>query len=153
MTTVKIEVIDGHREYMPAMAHPGDAAYDIRAMVRDGAGDPTAQVIRAGETALVSAGFRMELPEGHEAQIRPRSGNARKGLQVANSPGTIDSNYRGVVGVLLYNASGSDWTVMDGDRIAQMVVQRVPEVEMQLVERVSENTDRGERGFGSSGVR
>ena len=104
--------------------------------------------------ALIKCGFAMALPKGFEAQVRPRSGLALKhGITVLNSPGTIDSDYRGEVGVILYNASGNVFTIRHGDRIAQMVIARHerPEIIDVGVEELSE-TVRGIGGFGSTGV-
>ena len=95
----------------------------------------------------------MELEEGWEAQIRPRSGNAlKKGLTVLNTPGTIDSLYRGIVGVILYNAGESPISISKGDKIAQMVIQRVPDVELEFVDSIERETERGVDGFGSTGL-
>ena len=94
----------------------------------------------------------MELPSGYEAQVRPRSGLAiKKGITVLNSPGTIDADYRGEVGVILINLSQEDWTVTDGERIAQMVIARHEQVEWNQVEILDE-TERGAGGFGHSGI-
>ena len=102
---------------------------------------------------LVPAGFSLELPVGFEAQIRPRSGLALKhDLMLTNSPGTIDAGYRGEVGVIMYNAGKVDFAISRGDRIAQMVICRLPEVVLSRVAELSES-DRGEGGFGSSGKR
>ena len=150
MEKVKIELcpspIDGelHEEFFPKKAHPDDAAYDVFAAV------PVR--IEAHDTRLVPAGFRIQLPRGYEAQIRPRSGNAlKKGIQIANSPGTIDCGYTGEVGVLVYNSSASHITVGWGMKIAQMVICRLPEVDLERVERIDRETERGEGGFGSTG--
>ena len=103
------------------------------------------------ETVLIPAGFRLELPEGYEAQIRPRSGLAIKhNIGILNSPGTIDSDYRGEVKIILTNFGSGEFTVRRGDRIAQMVVAPVTRVSWDVVEEVSE-TLRGAGGFGHSG--
>lgn len=140
---VCIELVEGGR--MPVKARPDDAAYDLFA-------NETVAVPPLG-TALVSAGFRISLPRGYEAQVRPRSGNAlKRHLHIANSPGTIDCGYSGVVGVIVYNSSANDLLVVrDGERVAQMVVSKLPEV--ALVERkIDRGTERGEGGFGSTGM-
>ena len=102
-------------------------------------------------TPLLAADAKMELPVGFEAQIRPRSGLALKhDLMLTNSPGTIDAGYRGEVGVIMYNAGKVDFAISRGDRIAQMVICKLPEVVLSQVDGLSD-TDRGEGGFGSSG--
>jgi dUTP pyrophosphatase len=108
-------------------------------------------VIAPGSVALVPAGFVLALPQGYEAQIRPRSGLALKDrIGLLNSPGTIDSDYRGEVGVLLYNFGAQDFAVRRGDRIAQIVFLRLPAV--SLIEDVSlDETERGSGGFGHTG--
>ena len=145
--SVKIETIGGNQNLRPFKEHENDAAYDIRNA------EENAVILKPGERKLFSAGFRMELPEGFEAQIRPRSGNAlKKGITVLNSPGTIDSNYRGIVGVILYNASQEEVTINPGDKIAQMVINELPEVRLEFVDFISKETERGEGGFGSTGT-
>ena len=153
-TKVKIEMVvefaDGEHgvmsDFIPFKAHESDAAYDIMA-----AED---KFIEPLDTGVVSAGFRIELEPGYEAQIRPRSGNAlKKKIQVANAPGTIDSGFRGVVGVIVFNADKSNALhIKKGDKIAQMVISKLPEVELEIVNEVSKESDRGEAGFGSTGM-
>ena len=132
-------------DFKPFKAHSSDAAFDLINAEEEEV------VLAPNERKLFSAGFKMELPIGWEAQIRPRSGNAlKKGITVLNTPGTIDANYRGVVGVILYNSSKNESQVIKrGDKIAQMVIQRVEDVSLQFG-NVDVNTDRGEGGFGST---
>lgn len=112
----------------------------------------TPQTLASGERALIPTGFAMELPEGFEAQIRPRSGLAFKhGVTVLNAPGTIDADYRGEVKVLLINHGAEPFTVTRGMRVAQMVIQPVSRAALQEVERLEES-ERGGGGFGSTGV-
>lgn len=107
--------------------------------------------ILPNQTVAISTGLAYEIPEGYELQIRPRSGMAHKsGIQVANSPGTIDSDYRGVVKVLLYNSSDKNFPISIGDRIAQGIITQYERAEFAVVEELSE-TERGEGGFGSTG--
>jgi dUTP pyrophosphatase len=129
---------------LPAYAHPGDAGMDLCSV--------ESLVIPAGGRSLVRTGFKMALPSGYEAQVRPRSGLAlKRGVTVLNTPGTIDEGYRGEVGVILANFGDEDFRVEIGDRIAQMVV--APVVRAEIVETDElDATDRGEGGFGSTGV-
>lgn len=150
-SVVKIEMCvplaegETNEKYRPLKAHKGDAAFDLMSA--------NSGELAPGERKLFSAGFKMELEEGWEAQIRPRSGNAlKKGLTVLNTPGTVDSLYRGVVGIILYNAGNETLNIKKGDKIAQMVIQKIPAVELQFVDSVSKETERGADGFGSTGV-
>jgi dUTP pyrophosphatase len=109
-------------------------------------------IIKPGERALVPTGIYVAIPNGYELQVRSRSGLAlKKGIFVLNSPGTIDAGYRNSIGVILYNSSKDDFTVKNGDRIAQLVLQAVPMVVWQEVESL-DDTERGMGGYGSSGV-
>jgi dUTP pyrophosphatase len=130
---------------LPAYATAGSAGMDLRAAIDE----PI--VLEPGERALVPTGFRIGLPAGYEAQIRPRSGLAiKQGITVANTPGTVDSDYRGEVKVGLVNLGDEAYTVRRGDRIAQMVVAPVTRVAWQPVASLDE-TERGAGGFGSTG--
>jgi dUTP pyrophosphatase len=130
----------------PRPATPGAAGSDLRAAVE------TEVVIAPGERALVPTGFRVAIPEGFEGQVRPRSGLAlRHGLTMPNSPGTIDSDYRGELQVILQNTGGDAFVVKRGDRIAQLVVAPVPRVVVDEVEDL-DDTERGEGGFGHTGT-
>jgi dUTP pyrophosphatase len=132
---------------LPAYATEGAAGMDLCAAVRE---DLT---IAPGETVLVPTGFRIEVPPGHEAQVRPRSGLAAKhGVGILNSPGTIDSDYRGEVKVILTNFGRAPFIVRRGDRIAQMVIARYERVQWNEVGTLDE-TRRGEGGFGHTGVK
>lgn len=129
---------------LPAYAHPSDAGMDVRS-VDD-------LVIAPGRRALVHTGLVMALPPMYEAQVRPRSGLALKnGITVLNTPGTIDSGYRGEVGVILANFGEEDFVVKKGDKIAQIVIAPVTQPVIEETETVDE-TDRGAGGFGSTGV-
>jgi dUTP pyrophosphatase len=130
---------------LPAYATLGSAGMDLRAAVEE----PI--VLEPGKRCLVPTGLRIALPEGYEAQIRPRSGLAiKQGITVANAPGTVDSDYRGEVKVGLVNLSDSAYIIQRGDRIAQMVVAPVTRVTWQPVGSLDE-TARGAGGFGSTG--
>ncbi len=131
---------------LPAPASAGSSGSDLRAAI------PESLILAPGERALVSAGIQLEIPAGFEAQVRPRSGLAlRHGVTVLNSPGTIDSDYRGEVGVILINLGAEPFTLRRGERMAQLVVQRVDRAEWQETQELA-GSDRGEGGFGSSGV-
>jgi dUTP pyrophosphatase len=108
--------------------------------------------LKPGERKLIPTGFKMALPEGYEAQVRPRSGLAIKnGISVLNTPGTIDEDYRGEVGVILVNLGSEAFTVKRGDRVAQMVIKKVEQADIEVVESLSE-THRSSGGFGHTGV-
>lgn len=144
---IKIKVINEGHQPLPAYATPQSAGLDLRANI------DSSIVLQPLERRLVPTGLRIALPEGFEAQIRPRSGLALKhGITVLNSPGTIDADYRGEVMVLLINFSNEPFTVNDGERIAQMVVARHEQVEMEAVKTLDE-TERGTGGYGHTGVK
>lgn len=129
---------------LPAYAHPDDAGMDIRSV--------ESLTVPPRSRALVKTGLVMMLPEGYEAQVRPRSGLALKhGVTVLNTPGTIDAGYRGEVGVILFNSSDVPFPVAVGDRIAQVVVAPVTHAKIEETTETDE-TGRGEGGFGSTGV-
>lgn len=135
---------------LPSYATPGAAGADVRAnlMPADRAAGVT---LHAMQRLVVPTGIRVEIPEGYEVQIRPRSGLAVKhGITLPNTPGTIDSDYRGPLGVALVNLSDVPYTVQHGDRIAQMIVAPVVQARFEVVVRLSD-TARGEGGFGSTG--
>lgn len=130
---------------LPAYATSQSAGMDLLAAVFE----PT--VVKAGEIAIIPTGIAIALPEGFEAQIRPRSGLAAKfGITVLNTPGTIDADYRGEIKVILINHSSSDFVIERGMRIAQMVVARYEHVILEEVQSL-EDTSRGAKGFGSTG--
>jgi dUTP pyrophosphatase len=130
---------------LPAYATSQSAGMDLLAA----AFEPT--VVKAGEIAIIPTGIAIALPEGFEAQIRPRSGLAAKfGITVLNTPGTIDADYRGEIKVILINHSSSDFVIERGMRIAQMVVARYEHIILEEVQSLEE-TFRGEKGFGSTG--
>jgi len=142
-----VRVPDGRDLPLPARATPHAAGFDLRARV-DGSLD-----LRPGERALVPTGIRLALPDGHEAQVRPRSGLAwKQGVTLLNAPGTIDSDYRGEVHVVLVNLGREPVTIRRADRIAQLVIQRLPTVELSETD-VLPDTVRGAGGFGHTGNR
>ena len=133
---------------LPSYETAGAAGADLRANLPGG----EAMVLAPGARALVPTGLRLEIPEGYEVQIRPRSGLALKhGITLPNSPGTIDSDYRGPLGVIVMNAGAAPFTVEHGARIAQMVVAPVSRAVFELADALGD-TARGPRGFGSTGT-
>lgn len=142
---MKIKVINKSKHELPSYATGAAAGMDLRANISE------AIVLKSLERTLVATGLFIELPVGYEAQIRPRSGLAFKnGLTVLNSPGTIDADYRGEIKVILVNLSKEDFTINDGERVAQMVIAKHEQAEWQEVQVLEEST-RGEGGFGSTG--
>lgn len=149
MITVEMKWVEGADQSLglPSYESAGAAGADIRANF----GEPKEITLQPGERRLIPTGLRMALPQGYEAQIRSRSGLALKhGITLPNSPGTIDSDYRGPFGVIMMNAGEEPFTIAHGDRIAQMIVAPVVQAEFTVVETLSD-TDRGEGGFGSTG--
>ena len=140
---VKFKMMEGCKDLVPKKAHHDDAAFDVMARQR-------VELIPS-KSHLVPTGLFIELPIHYEAQIRPRSGLALKhALTVTNAPGTIDSGYRGEVCIIMLNAGRENYTINRGDRVAQMVINKLPEVELVQVDELSE-TKRGTGGFGSTG--
>lgn len=142
---MKIQVHYSGKHALPQFETTQSAGMDLRANI------DAPVVLQPGDRALIPTGIKMALPDGYEAQIRPRSGLAYKhGITVLNSPGTIDADYRGDVGVLLINHGREAFTVEDGMRVAQMVVAQYSQFEWESVEDLDE-TARGVGGFGSTG--
>jgi dUTP pyrophosphatase len=134
-------------DYEPMYQTDGAAGFDIRAYMENG----ELMKIRPGDTRLIPTGLFVEVPKGYELQIRPRSGLAVKGITVMNTPGTIDSDYRGEIKIILVNHSVEVFTVNDGDRIAQGVVARVSKAKFKRVSELTTKTKRGAGGFGHTG--
>ncbi len=142
---MEIRIVNMSGLALPAYETAGAAGMDLRASIVD----PI--VLGSGSRCLVPTGLYVEIPLGYEMQVRPRSGlAAKRGITVLNSPGTIDSDYRGEICVILYNSSSEDFVIERGERIAQAVVARHERVEWQLVEELGDS-DRGSGGFGSTG--
>ena len=134
---------EGCADLAPAKAHPDDAAFDLRSRID--------AVVQPGRAALIPTGLFLELPEGYEAQVRPRSGLALKHcITLLNSPGTIDAGYRGEIASILFNAGETPFEVRRGDRISQMVIAELADVALEAADTLTE-TGRGEGGFGSTG--
>ncbi len=142
---LKIKIINKSGHKLPEYSTPASAGMDLRASIKEDI------IIAPGKRVLVPTGIYLEIPPGYEAQIRPRSGLAlHKGITVLNSPGTIDADYRGEICVILVNLSQDDFTVTDGERICQMIINRHERAEWIEVEELT-NTERGPGGFGHTG--
>lgn len=142
---MNIRIINRSKHPLPEYGTPHSAGMDLRAELQEDV------ILKPLQRALVPTGLYIELPEGYEAQVRPRSGLAIKhGISVLNTPGTIDADYRGEIRVILINLSDTDFVVKDGERIAQMIVSKHEKAEWVQVDELQE-TERGEGGFGHTG--
>ena len=140
---IRCTMAEDAQDLLPTKAHNDDAAFDLKSRAD--------LEIPPHKSALVPTGLYLELPTGYEAQVRPRSGLALKhSITVLNTPGTIDAGYRGEVGVILINHGDTSFPVKRGDRIAQMVIQALPDVTLNLVSNLNDSS-RGAGGFGSTG--
>lgn len=147
MKKINVEVINNSDYDLPSYATELSAGLDLRANITE------SKTIDTLERCLIPTGLKIGLPEGFEAQIRPRSGLALKyGITVLNSPGTVDADYRGEIGVILVNLSDKPFTINPGERIAQMVIVRHEQAQFIEVDSLSES-ERGEGGFGHTGVK
>ncbi|QNM85017.1 dUTP diphosphatase [Polaribacter pectinis] len=143
---MNVQIINKSKHATPNYETEGAAGMDLRANISE------AITLKPLERAIVKTGLFIALPVGFEAQVRPRSGlAAKKGITVLNSPGTVDADYRGEIGVILVNLSNEDFIVNDGERIAQLIIAKHERVNWKEVEVLSE-TERGSGGFGSTGV-
>ena len=144
---MKIKIVNKGHQPLPTYATVQSAGMDLRANIDE----PI--VLKPLERRLIPTGLHIALPAGYEAQVRPRSGLAlKKGITVLNSPGTVDADYRGEVGVILINLSQEEFVINDGERIAQMVIARHEQAEFVEVE-VLDETERGDGGYGHTGVK
>ncbi len=144
---MKIRIVNNSKHKLPSYESEHSAGMDLRADTEEKI------VLKPMERKLIKTGLFIELSEGYEAQIRPRSGLAIKyGITVLNSPGTIDADYRGEIGIILINLSSEEFVIHDGDRIAQMIISKHEHAELIEVEEIN-NTKRGAGGFGHSGKR
>lgn len=144
---MKVKIINKSNHPIPSYETIASAGMDIRAHI------PASILLAPMERAIIKTGLFIELPIGMEAQVRPRSGlAAKKGITVLNSPGTIDADYRGEIGVILVNLSKDPFTIENGERIAQLVIAKHERIVWEEVTQLSE-TSRGEGGFGSTGVK
>ncbi|WP_435414092.1 dUTP diphosphatase [Polaribacter aestuariivivens] len=143
---MNVQIINKSQHATPNYETEGAAGMDLRANISE------AITLKPLERAIVKTGLFIALPVGFEAQVRPRSGlAAKKGITVLNSPGTVDADYRGEIGVILVNLSNEDFVINDGERIAQLIIAKHERVNWQEVSVLSE-TERGSGGFGSTGV-
>ena len=143
---MKVQIINKSKHATPNYETKSAAGMDLRANITESI------TLKPLERAIVKTGLYIALPVGFEAQVRPRSGlAAKKGITVLNSPGTVDADYRGEIGVILVNLSNEDFIINDGERVAQLVIAKHERVNWQEVEILSE-TERGSGGFGSTGV-
>lgn len=143
---MNVQIINKSKHQIPAYETEQSAGMDLRANLNESI------TLKPLERAIIKTGLFIALPAGFEAQVRPRSGlAAKKGITVLNSPGTVDADYRGEIGVILVNLSKEDFIVNDGERIAQLVIAKHERISWQEVEVLNE-TDRGAGGFGSTGV-
>lgn len=144
---MNIKIINKSNHNLPNYETIASAGMDLRANLQE------PKILKPLERAIIGTGLYIELPIGYEAQVRPRSGlAAKKGITVLNAPGTVDSDYRGEIGVILVNISHDNFTVENGERIAQLVIAKHERAEWLTVEALSD-TERGEGGFGSTGTK
>ncbi|WP_417149491.1 dUTP diphosphatase [Prevotellamassilia timonensis] len=142
---MKIKIVNRSHHALPQYATALSAGLDLRANLEEGI------TLQPMERRLVPTGLSIALPEGYEAQVRPRSGLALKhGITLLNTPGTIDADYRGEIGVIMVNLSDTPFNIADGDRIAQLVISRYEQAEWEAVEAL-DSTERGDGGFGHTG--
>lgn len=143
---MEVQIINNSKHELPSYETILSAGMDIRANIN------VSITLKPLERTIIKTGLYMSLPRGLEAQVRPRSGlAAKKGITVLNSPGTIDADYRGEIGVILINLSKEDFVINDGDRIAQLVIAKYEQIKWKKV-TVLDETERGGGGFGSTGV-
>ncbi len=145
MQNIKVKIVNTSSNALPAYATEGASGMDIRANINE------AVFLQPMERQMIPTGLFIELPNGYEAQVRPRSGMAiKQGITCLNSPGTIDADYRGELKVILINLSNEVQVINNGDRIAQMIIAKTERAELILVEELA-GSDRGEGGFGHTG--
>jgi len=143
---MNVQIINKSKHATPSYETEGAAGMDIRANINESI------ILKTLERVVVKTGLFIALPVGYEAQVRPRSGlAAKKGITVLNSPGTVDADYRGEIGVILVNLSNEDFLIRDGERIAQLIIAKHEQITWKEVS-ILDKTERGEGGFGSTGV-
>lgn len=143
---MNVKIVNRSGFDLPAYETAGSAGMDVRAALEN----PV--TLQPGDRALIPTGLRIQLPEGYECQVRPRSGLAlKKGISVLNTPGTVDADYRGEIGIILINLSREPFEIVPGERIAQLVINQYTRIQWEPVERLDE-TERGDGGFGHTGT-
>lgn len=146
MERIKVKIINESGHDLPAYETPSSAGMDVRAKL------DSPLTLQPMQRALIPTGLRIQLPHGYECQVRPRSGLALKhGISLVNTPGTIDADYRGEIGIIAINISDTPYTISDGERIAQLVIKEYVRAEWQPVSTL-DHTERGDGGFGHTGV-
>ncbi len=146
MERINVKIINDSSNPLPAYETPSSAGMDVRARL------DSPVTLQPLQRALIPTGLRIQLPQGYECQVRPRSGLALKhGISLVNTPGTVDADYRGEIGIIVINLSDQPYTITDGERIAQLVIKEYVHVTWEQVDRIDE-TERGEGGFGHTGV-
>ena len=146
MDRIKVKIVNRSGHYLPAYETFSSAGMDVRACLE------SPITLAPLQRALIPTGLRIQLEHGYECQVRPRSGLAlKKGITVLNSPGTIDADYRGEIGIILVNLSDQPFTINDGERIAQLVVTQYTRMEWETVSQL-DSTERGDGGFGHTGL-
>lgn len=146
MERIKVKIINESDHDLPAYETPSSAGMDVRAKL------DSPLTLQPMQRALIPTGLRIQLPHGYECQVRPRSGLALKhGISLVNTPGTIDADYRGEIGIIAINLSDTPYTISDGERIAQLVIKEYVRAEWQPVSTL-DHTERGDGGFGHTGV-
>lgn len=146
MERIKVKIINDSSNPLPAYETLSSAGMDVRARLE------SPVTLKPLQRALIPTGLRIQLPQGYECQVRPRSGLALKhGISLVNTPGTIDADYRGEIGIIVINLSDEPYTITNGERIAQLVIKEYVNVTWEQVDRIDETT-RGDGGFGHTGV-
>ncbi|MBD5265910.1 MAG: dUTP diphosphatase [Bacteroides sp.] len=146
MEHLKVKIINDSSNPLPAYETPSSAGMDVRAKL------DAPVTLQPLERALIPTGLRMQLPQGYECQVRPRSGLALKhGISLVNTPGTIDADYRGEIGIIVINLSNEPYTITNGERIAQLVIKEYVHITWEQVDRI-DTTVRGDGAFGHTGV-
>ena len=146
---IELGIVNKSGNSLPEYKTIGSSGMDIMAWLPESEEE---LVLKPEERTLIHTGLYFEIPDGYEIQVRSRSGlSLKRGLIVLNEPATIDSDYRGELGVILYNASSEDQSIFSGDRVAQIVLMKVEKIKFNVKEKITEDTDRGSGGFGHTG--
>lgn len=145
---IELGIVNKSENSLPRYETLGSSGMDVMAAFLPNCGE----ILKPGQRTLIRTGLYFEIPDGYEIQVRSRSGlSLKRGLIVLNEPGTIDADYRGELGIILYNASDEDQLIENGDRVAQIVLMKVERINFNVKEKITEETDRGSGGFGHTG--